>query len=181
VSKKDTNVGKATEQEVVRYLRPWWPGAERKIRTGYRVNGREMVDHGDVMGTPGICWQIKSLRTHDPRSKVVDPTAGYERAIPEWLMQTEAQRLASGSDLGFLVVRRWGTTDVGRWWVFQRLAQLHRLLEDMPLTTESYITRFTPGALVPVRMDMASLIGILDQTGWTAGSGVVDEGPVAQG
>jgi hypothetical protein len=153
VSAKDTNVGKETERMVAGWLRlNGYPGAERTVRTGYRVTGRESADQGDIDGTPGICWQVKSLR----------PNARAELAVPAWLAETEQQRVASGADLGFLVVRRWGTTDVGRWWVFQRLDQLHTLAcEEGGDVAEHYGV----GA-IPVRMDMAALSGLLTRTGW---------------
>lgn len=147
------DVGKDTEQRVARYLRETgFPGCERRVKTGYRVTGREDPDQGDLTGCPGICWQVKSLR----------PATRAELAVPGWLAETEYQRIASGADLGFLVVRRWGTTDVGRWWVFQRLHQLHGLacgaVTEVPEV---------PGVgAIPVRMDMAALVGLLHNTGW---------------
>jgi hypothetical protein len=154
VSAKDTNVGKDTEQAVARWLRGnGFAGAERLVRTGYRVATRESADEGDITGTPGITWQVKSLRPH----------TRAELAVPTWLNETEAQRKAAGSELGFLVVRRWGTTDVGRWWVFQRLGQLIGLAATAEFC-DSGITSYCP--IIPVRMDMAALSGLLVATGW---------------
>jgi hypothetical protein len=145
-------VGKETERMVASWLRGnGWPGCERRVKTGYRVVGREDPDQGDLTGCPGICWQVKSLR----------PADRMERAVPSWLVQTEKQRRASGSSLGFLVVRRWGTTDVGRWWVFQQLDQLVRLYQGLSIDWRNEF--MSP----PVRMDMAALSSLLDQTGWT--------------
>lgn len=161
MSAKDTGVGKETERMVAGWLRNnGWPGAERRVRTGYRTATRESADEGDILGTPGICWQVKSLRTRDPRHVQVDPCTAYERAVPLWLVETEAQRRASGADLGFLVVRRWGTTDVGRWWVFQQLDQLVAVYTDaIRIARVEYMSP-------PVRMDMAALSGLLHKTGW---------------
>jgi hypothetical protein len=153
VSAKDTNVGKDTEQAVARWLRGnGFAGAERLVRTGYRVATRESADEGDITGTPGITWQVKSLR----------PQTRAELAVPTWLNETEAQRKAAGSELGFLVVRRWGTTDVGRWWVFQHLSQLHQLA--CPEGDE--VAEVYGVGNIPVRMDMAALSGLLVATGW---------------
>lgn len=124
---KSTNVGKDTEQRVARWLREHgFPHAERTVRTGYRVLGRALSDFGDIDGTPGLSWQIKSLR----------PADRAERAVPEWLTETEAQRRATGADLGVLIVRRWGTTDVGRWWAFLRLDVLAAGQGDAPVRME---------------------------------------------
>lgn len=147
------DVGKETERMVAGWLRNnGWPGCERRVKTGYRVVGREDPDQGDLTGCPGICWQVKSLR----------PAERMERAVPKWMAETEAQRFASRSALGFLVVRRWGGTDVGRWWAFQTALQLYYLLGGRPAADP----RDEFGRLVPVRMDMAALAGLLHQTGW---------------
>lgn len=103
------DVGKDTEQRVARWLRDnGFPHAERTVRTGYRTAAREVVDAGDIDGTPGIVWQVKSLR----------PATRAEVAVDGWMVETERQRATSGAAVGVLVVRRWGTTDVGRWWAF---------------------------------------------------------------
>jgi hypothetical protein len=150
VTAKDTGVGKDTERAVAGWLRAnGWPGAERRVRTGYRTSTRESADEGDITGCPFICWQVKSLR----------PPARAELAVPSWLAQTEQQRQASGATLGFLVVRRWGTTDVGRWWAFQTAAQLYHLLSGKDEDLDY-------GRLIPVRMDMAALASLLHITGW---------------
>lgn len=155
-----SDVGKETEQMVARWLRgSGWPGAERRVKTGYRCATREVADEGDILGCPGICWQVKSLR----------PMNRAELAVPKWLAETESQRAASGADLGFLVVRRWGTTDVGRWWIFQPLAQLHQL--TCPEGDE--VAEVYGVGHIPVRMDMAALAGLLHTTGW---AGVEPEG-----
>jgi hypothetical protein len=147
------DIGKDTERLVVRYLRDTgWPGAERTVRTGYHVVNREMADQGDIDGTPGLCWQVKSLR----------PSTRMELAVPGWLVETDHQREASGATLGFLVVRRWGTTDVGRWWTFQSAWQLYTLLDSHTHLAD----RGDVGRLIPIRMDMAALVGLLHQTGW---------------
>jgi hypothetical protein len=146
------DIGKETERMVAGWLRNnGWPGCERRVKTGYRVPGREDPDQGDLTGMPGICVQVKSLR----------PATRMEQAIPAWLRETEMQRIASGSALGFLVVRRWGTTDVGRWWTFQSARQLFTLLGGQPTDIGDQI-----GRLIPVRMDMAALSSLLHQTGW---------------
>jgi hypothetical protein len=109
VSAKSTNVGKDTEQRLARWLRDHgFPHAERTVRTGYRVAARSLADCGDIDGCPGLAIQAKSLR----------PADRAERAVEGWLTETELQRQTVGADHGVLVVRRWGTTDVGRWWAF---------------------------------------------------------------
>lgn len=157
MSAKDTNVGKDTERAVAGWLRGnGWPGAERRVRTGYRTSTRESADEGDITGMPGLCVQVKSLR----------PTARAELAVPSWLAQTEQQRAASGATLGFLVVRRWGTTDVGRWWAFTRLGQLYDMLTGFAFDPKGAEPERPMPDLIPVRMDVASLAGLLHKLGW---------------
>jgi hypothetical protein len=138
---KDTNVGKDTEQRLARWLREHggFPHAERTVRTGYRVSSRSMADAGDIDGCPGLAFQAKSLR----------PADRAERAVPDWLLETEAQRQAAGADIGVLVVRRWGTTDVGRWWAFLPLPQLAG-----------------DGPFVPVRLELAHAVAYLHRVGY---------------
>lgn len=103
------NRGKATDQAIARWARSnGFPGAERIVRTGYRVADRESPDGGDQWWAPGLLVQSKSLR----------PANRMERAVPGWLAETEAQRLAAGAEVALLVVRRDGTADVGEWWAF---------------------------------------------------------------
>ena len=148
------DVGKQTERMVVRYLRgAGFAGVERRVRTGYRTAARTSPDHGDLTGMPGLCVQVKSLR----------PATRAERSTRDWLWETERQRQASGAVLGLLIVRRWGTEDVGRWWVFldlQTLLDLHsgRLGSPRPVT---------PGwDPVPVRMELSDAVAMLRSLGW---------------
>jgi hypothetical protein len=105
----DVRVGKDTEQRVARWLRDnGYPHADRRVKTGYTTAQRTVADAGDIEGTPGIVWQVKSLR----------PTERMEREVRGWLIETEQQRQAANAHAGVLVVRRWGGTDVGRWWAF---------------------------------------------------------------
>jgi hypothetical protein len=47
------DVGKDTERMVAGWLRTnGWPGCERRVKTGYRVPGREDPDQGDLTGCP---------------------------------------------------------------------------------------------------------------------------------
>lgn len=172
MSLKDTNVGKDTEQRLARYFRAeGWAGAERRVRTGFRNAHRSVADQGDLTGMPGLCIQAKSLRSKDKRHAGSDPNAAAERMVPTWLLEVEEQREASRSVLGLLVVRRWGTTDVGRWWCFLDLATLYGLLAGDP---EQYAGG--DGADVPVRLELAHVVGILKAQGWGANDDVAVAG-----
>lgn len=160
MAKKDTDVGKDTEQRVARWLREdgGFPHAERTVRTGYRTAARELVDAGDIDGTPGIVWQIKSLR----------PAVRAEREVPGWLLETEVQRAAAGASVGLLVVRRWGTTDVGRWWCFLTAADLFGLADGFGGAA------MDPGVLMPVRLEVRHMVALLRGWGWGAGEAETD-------
>lgn len=101
--------GTAAESMIVAFLRGLWPGAERRALSGAK-------DRGDVAGTPGVCWEVKSA---------------VRLNIPEWLRETEAERINSGSDLGVLVIklRGFGEAKVGEMPALLPLKDLLRLLE----------------------------------------------------
>lgn len=159
MSKKDTDVGKDTEQRVARWLRGnGHPHAERTVRTGYRVAGRELVDGGDIDGTPGICWQVKSLR----------PATRAEREVPAWLLETDSQRRSVGASVGLLVVRRWGTTDVGRWWCYLAAGDLFGLADGFASAAVD------PAVVIPVRLELRHMVALL--AGWGWGSELAEDG-----
>jgi hypothetical protein len=161
MSKAHATVGKDTELKLANYLAAnGWPQARRMIRTGFRLRTREAADEGDIVGTP-FTWQSKSLRDKQPGH---DPNGAMERAIPGWLAETESQRVAARTPAGFLVIRRWGTTDVGRWWVHQRLGQLVEL--ETGFANDHTPKLVVAGPYVPIRMELSCLIGILHQLGW---------------
>ncbi len=146
--KRSLTVGKQTEQMVARYLRSrGLAGVERAVRTGFSTGERSVADAGDLTGWPGVCVQVKSLR----------PANAAERQTRTWLAETEQQRAASGASVGLLVVRRWGTTDVGEWWSFLQLRDLLALSDGtstLHTTTE------------PVRLELAGLVDLMQTWGW---------------
>jgi hypothetical protein len=141
-------VGKQTEQLVARYLRDrGLAGVERAVRTGFRSSGREVADAGDLTGWPGVCVQVKSLR----------PANAAERQTRTWLAETESQRKQSGASVGLLVVRRWGTLDVGEWWCFLTLTSVFGMADvDM-----SRALLFTP-----VRLELSDVVSMMQTWGW---------------
>lgn len=153
--------GVVTERMLVEGLRGLgWPGAERSVRTGYRTAERELPDVGDVDGTPGIVWQVKSL---SDKREGRSPTAAAELAVPEWMIETERQRKAAGADVGVLVLRR-DRRPVAEWWVFIPLADLGDLIE-----LERYDRIGGPprsGGLVPVRLLLGDLCTLLHAAGY---------------
>ncbi|MCP2261069.1 hypothetical protein LX15_004789 [Streptoalloteichus tenebrarius] len=134
--------GADAERAVAAWLRGHgWPHAERAVRTGYRTATRTSADPGDITGTPGIVWQIKDVARPD---------------AARWLDETRQQRDAAGADHGILVIRRRGTTDVGRWWTLLTTSDLLRLV---------HATR--PGLLsAPVMMELGDVAALLHAAGY---------------
>jgi hypothetical protein len=166
IGKANLEKSKIAERAVVSYLRAHgWPGAERTVRTGYRVAGRASRDQGDVDGAPGLAWQVKTT------------TANAEPMVRKWLAETEDQRAAAGADLGLLVVKRIGATDPGRWWSYLRLDALAQLLARItgPLPPAGPVARLAPlgPATVrlgpcanPVRLELAVVVDLLRHAGY---------------
>ncbi|TFV91380.1 hypothetical protein [Blastococcus sp. CT_GayMR16] len=143
---KDTNVGKQTEQLAARWLRDHggFPHAERTVRTGYKTANRQLIDAGDIDGCPGLVIQCKSLR----------PADRAERSVAGWLLETETQRQAVDAHVGVLVVRRWGTTDVGRWWCFFTAGAFVHL-------TGGRSEQFAGPDVVPLRLEVRHAFALL--------------------
>lgn len=156
-------VGRETERRVARYFREQgWAGAERMVRTGFRTSTRAVADQGDLTGIPGLCVQVKSLRSKDKRHAGSDPNAAMELMVPTWLEETEEQRLAGGAVLGLLVVRRWTTPDPARWWCFLTLGDL---LELHAGTLGGPRVSWR-GEDAPVRLELQHVVAMLRAQGW---------------
>ena len=89
--------GTAAETAVVSFLRQnGWPHAERLALQG-------KLDRGDVTGTPGVVWEVKSHATSHWSA---------------WLREAEAERANANTWLGMVVTKPpgVGVTRVGSWW-----------------------------------------------------------------
>lgn len=136
IGKANNRKGKDRERRVARYLREHgWPFAERRQRTGFATADRTRADQGDLMGTPGIVWQVKDTAQHN---------------IPAWLEQTEDQRLAAGAQFGVLVVRRNGKADPGQWWAWLPAVALFEGLAEMSFPALNRPICLELGHLVPL-------------------------------
>lgn len=103
--------GTAAETVVVDYLRQTgWPYAERRALNGSK-------DRGDVAGIPGVVVEVKS---------------GARICLPEWLRETEAERVNDGADYGLLVVKPKGIgpARIADWPVVLPLSAALRLLRE---------------------------------------------------
>lgn len=155
IGRANLTKGRVAERRLVSYLRAsGWPGAERTVRTGYRVaGGREGADQGDVDGTPGLVWQVKA----------VAETRHY--LVPTWLAETAAQRDAAGADFGVLVVKRSRAAHPGQWWAYLPANEFARL-------AGGFIRDLTG----PVRLELRDLVLWLRLAGYgTAGTAELAE------
>jgi hypothetical protein len=145
---------KDSERKVASYLRVvGFPGAERTVRTGYKNHARHLPDYGDIDGTPGVAWQIK------------DTTDREWWRVPNWLAETNAQRLAAQADVGVLVVRRPGHGHPGQWWAWMWLGPFLNL-------TMGSDSHWEPepgeGELwdAPIRMELRHVVPVLRVAGY---------------
>lgn len=98
--------GRQTENALVAYLRARW---------GLPVERRRLMgsaDQGDLSGWARVCVEVKS---------------GAALAIPDWLRQTEVERVNAGAEVGVLVIRPKGVTDPAQWWAVQPVEDWVRL------------------------------------------------------
>ncbi|MDT0442343.1 hypothetical protein [Streptomyces johnsoniae] len=84
MSTKSKAKGTKAETEVVRYLRQWWPAAERRALSGNK-------DKGDVAGIPGVVVEVKAAATQQ---------------LTAWKRETEQERINAAALTGVLVVKR---------------------------------------------------------------------------
>lgn len=89
--------GTMAESAVVSFLRTQgWPHAERLALQG-------KLDRGDVTGTPGIVWEVKSVALTN---------------WGKWLREAETERINANAVFGIAVLKPKGIgfTRVGDWW-----------------------------------------------------------------
>ena len=103
--------GTSAETAFVRFLqKTGWPYAERRALASAN-------DLGDVVGTIGLCWEVKNHKTYK---------------IPAWLDETKVETDNSKSDYGILVVKPNGVglNSVDKWWAIMDVESMTKLLRD---------------------------------------------------
>lgn len=101
--------GRETENQAVGWLRErGWSEAERR-----RLQGS--FDQGDVAGCPGLCIEVKSAATWKP---------------VQWLRETTVETVNARADIGFVMARPKGGTNVEDWVVLMTPATLMQLLTE---------------------------------------------------
>lgn len=137
--------GTAAETAVTRWLRAnGYPHAERRALSGNQ-------DKGDILASPGLIIEVKNRQGG----------AGHGQPGPAelsaWMRQAATERRNARADLCPLVVKRVGTTDVGRWFTYMTAAEFAYLL-DSGLDVRV--------GDAPVCMALADLVAILRAVGY---------------
>jgi len=112
--------GTANETLSARWFRAHgFPGADRKPKYGN-------LDRGDLDLAPGLVAEVKAYKLPTGH-----PTEGQ---LVKWMAQAAAERRNAGANYCPLIVKRPGTTDVGRWFAYLTFA-------DLALLTGAFVPR----------------------------------------
>ena len=138
--------GTAAETSAVRYLRlNGFSGADRQPLRGNK-------DAGDIALCPGVVLEVKAHRS----ASTGQPGAAQ---LAKWMAESEAERVNAGALMCPLVVKRSGTADPGRWWVFITARTCSDLMGAPGQTV-------LPDPSAPVCMALGSLVALLRGAGY---------------
>lgn len=133
--------GTAAETAALRWLRAnGFPWTERLTLTG-------SCDRGDLSLLPGLAV-IAEIKNH---AGAATGQPGQAQ-LDAWMAETETERLHASADHAALIVKRKGTTDVGRWWCYLPLGHLHHLalrLDAPPVESMSPTSFRSPACITP--------------------------------
>jgi hypothetical protein len=103
--------GTLAETAVVEYLKTFWDCVERRALSG-------KFDKGDIAGVPYTTVEIKNHKSYK---------------FPEWMDETEHERINADTQYGILVVKpnKVGVTKVGKWWAVLPLEQIAGILAEL--------------------------------------------------
>lgn len=157
MSNRPKQRGTAAETAVTRWLRDnGFPWADRLTLTG--IN-----DRGDICLLPGLAV-IAEVKNH--------ATAATGQPAPAqltgWMAETEKERDNAKADHAALIVKRKGTTDVGRWFAYVPLGHLVRLERGLEANVGQHkVTDLWPAIYgQPVGIDVATWAQLLRRGGW---------------
>lgn len=148
--------GTAAETATVAWLQDnGYPHAHRVVKHGAR-------DRGDVAPCPGVVIEVKNYAVNGAAARGAVP-AGQ---LAEWMRQTEVERENARADVGILLVKRAGTTDVGRWFAYVTAWTLADIIYGSSTVVDD-IEAFS-ALRAPVCLAMADLTTLLRAAGWGA-------------
>ena len=144
---RSKQIGTDAEGGVVDFLKKHgWPYAERRILSGVH-------DKGDVTGTPGICWEVKSGAAAENAS---------DGQVAAWLLETERERVNANAAIGILVMKRKriGRARAGEWWAILDGGVFADLIYERH-DGEQY-----EPIGIPVRVHLSAVVQLLRDAGW---------------
>ena len=114
--------GTRGETACVRWFRAnGFPHTDRQPLRGNR-------DAGDLALTAGLVAEVKAVS----KGGTGQPPA---QLLGSWMAQAEAERVNAGAEYCLLIVKRAGTTDVGRWWCYLTVRDMGLLLAEWRATS----------------------------------------------
>ena len=107
---KSKQKGTFAETAIVEYLKQFWSNVERRALSGSN-------DKGDIANVPNAIIEIKNQKSYK---------------IPEWIKETEQERINAGTPYGVLVIKpnKVGITKIDQWWAVMPLEQIVSLLVE---------------------------------------------------
>jgi len=108
---KSKQKGTLAETAVAQYLKQFWSNVERRALAG--IN-----DKGDISGVHDFVIEIKNQKSYK---------------LPEWMIETEQERVNAGVPYGLLLVKpnKVGVINVNKWWGIMPLEQIVGLLIEL--------------------------------------------------
>ena len=108
---KSKQKGTLAETAVAQYLKQFWSNVERRALAG--VN-----DKGDISGVYDFVIEVKNQKSYK---------------LPEWMIETEQERVNAGVPYGLLLVKpnKVGVTNVNKWWGIMPFEQIVGLLIEL--------------------------------------------------
>ena len=144
--------GTQAETAFVRYVRERGFGqADRLTKTG-------AADRGDVLLCPGLMAELKNTNS-------VKDGGPAPKQLHDWMQQTRIEAI-NGDTLGFLVVKRTGTSDVGRWFAFIESGALTGMIAGGYDFKEEDLATHRAIARTPVCLQVDDLLRVLRFAGW---------------
>lgn len=142
---KPRATGTRAETACTRWFRAHgYAGADRQPLRGN-------LDQGDIAAAPGLVIEVKSYT----QAATGQPPPAL---LAKWMTECETARTNARADVCPLIVRRKGTTDVGRWWAYLPLRDLVTLTSGQTVAADL--------KLLPVCMSVATLTAILRDAGY---------------
>jgi hypothetical protein len=149
IGRSSNQRGKGYERQFALFLQvSGWPEAKRAVVTGFRTAKTVSDDPGDIAGTPGLVWDVKSRKVPLRHSEAVTMA-----------IAVNTMRASVTADFGFLIERNPGNP-VASWWAWAQLDDLRSLVANWKWPADR-----SPGWPL-VRMRVADLVPLLHAAGY---------------